>query len=110
MRPRNLFAFLTGRRDKPTPSPYGAPVRAIIAPAACGGFLLFIDYAQRQIAADVDLGIRFDEYEVPTDAEFAAADRGLAELGLTRIEPWLAGNRPGKFVALITNVRTEDQP
>lgn len=87
----------------PVRSPYGAPVRAIIAPAACGGFLLFIDYAQRQIAADVELGLREDEYEIPNAAEYAAADRGLADLGLTRTEPWRAEGRPGKFVASITN-------
>jgi hypothetical protein len=99
---RNLFRFLARRRTLTGPS-YGAPVRAIIAPAACGGFLLFINYEHRQIAADADLGLRMEEYEVPNASEFAAADRGLADLGLIRNQPWNAEGYPGKFVASITN-------
>ncbi|MBO3740003.1 hypothetical protein [Actinoplanes flavus] len=95
-----MFAYFK-RRVTRNVLPHGGPVRAVIAPAACGGFLLFIDYTRRQIAADVDLGIRFDEYEIPNADEFAAADQGLAEMGLTRTGPWQPDGYPGKFIAPI---------
>lgn len=101
---RSLITRLTRR---PVASPNGTPIRAIIAPAACGGFLLFIDYAHRQIAADVDLGTRWDAYDTPDDREFTVADRGLTGMGLARTGPWRADGYPGRFTAPITHLDRE---
>jgi hypothetical protein len=101
-----MFAYFT-RRVTRNRHPHGEPVRAIIAPAACGGFLLFVDYKLRQVPADVDLGTRFDTYEFPNAAEFATADQGLTDMGLTRTGEWRPEGYPGKFVAPIATSEQE---
>lgn len=74
--PRSMFP---GRRP-------GRPVRAVIAPAAWGGYMLFVEY---RITERVDLPIRFEEYDAPDELEFAAAAEALRVRGLTLAAGWL---------------------
>lgn len=86
---------------------YGQPVRAVIAPAACGGFVLLAEFTHaglRPIGAD--LGVRWDDYDTPNPAEIAAADAELTRLGLTRAAPWRPGSVPGSLTAPVTGNRS----
>ena len=93
------------------PKSYGVPVRAVIAPAACGGFVLRAEFTRtglRPIGAD--LGIRYDDYDTPNPAEMAAADTELARLGLTRTASWRPGSEYGSLTAPITRSRSSAYP
>jgi len=85
------------------PTAWGDPVRAMIAPTACGGFLLFTEFtlAGRR-RTGVDLGTRWDAYTTPLPAEIALADAGLTVLGLTRGSAWEPGSVPGSLTASVT--------
>ncbi|BCJ44706.1 hypothetical protein GCM10010168_15190 [Actinoplanes ianthinogenes] len=107
---RRLFDLLTCRRAVSFQSPDGEAFRAVISPALCGGFVLAIDYTDCQVMADADLGTRMDDYDNPNAAEFAAADQGLTDLGLTRTEPWRAEGCPGRFVAAIADASAQLTP
>jgi hypothetical protein len=93
------------------PKTYGEPVRAVIAPAACGGFVLLTEFTRtglRPIGAD--LGIRWDDYDTPNPAEIAAADAELTHLGLTRTAPWRPGSVTGSLTAPVTRKRSSAYP
>ncbi|MEE6260188.1 hypothetical protein [Plantactinospora sonchi] len=64
----------------------GTPLRATIAAAACGGYILLITYSQG--TERVHLPTRMEEYDRPDEREFAAVATALAERGLTRTTPW----------------------
>jgi hypothetical protein len=64
----------------------GTPLRATIAPAACGGYTLLIHYTQG--VERVDLPLRMEDYDRPDEREFTAVAVALAERGLTRTTPW----------------------
>ena len=79
---RTAVARLRPRR----PLWLGTPLRATIAPAACGGYTLLIDYNQG--TEWVDLPLRMEPYDRPDEREFTAVAAALAERGLTRTTPW----------------------
>ncbi|MEU4216210.1 hypothetical protein [Actinoplanes sp. NPDC026623] len=75
------------------PKTWGDPEHALIVPTACGGFLLFIKFSNTgRRRTGVDLGTRWDDYDVPDDREITAAAEGLARLGLTLTAPWTPGS------------------
>ncbi|WP_052720443.1 hypothetical protein [Actinoplanes rectilineatus] len=83
------------------PIAWGDPVRAVIAPAGCGGYILFTYFSVGgRRRTGVDLGIRWDAYTEPLPGEVAAADAGLTLLGLTRTTPWSSG-RSGSLTAAV---------
>ncbi|MEU5939042.1 hypothetical protein ABZ807_07595 [Micromonospora sp. NPDC047548] len=84
----------------------GTPLRATIAPAACGGYILLIRYTQGTEWVS-SLPTRMEEYDRPDEREFTAVAAALAERGLMRTTPWqidqyarlcapIAVIRPGK--------------
>lgn len=95
------------------PEHFGEPVRAVIAPAACGGFVLLAEFTRtglRDIGGD--LGIRWEEYDVPNAAEIAAADTELTRHGFTRTTEWQPGTVSGSLSAALTRIpcSTRSQP
>jgi len=90
LRPRRLFWL-------------GAPLRATIAPAACGGYVLLIDYAQG--TEWVSLPTRTEPYDRPDEREFTAVAAALAERRLTRTTPWQIDTDARLFVD-IAAIRT----
>ena len=64
----------------------GTPQRATIAAAACGGYLMFIDYSDGR--EWLDLPLRMEEYDHPDEREFTAAAAHLAARGLAWVLPW----------------------
>ncbi|MGC5330676.1 hypothetical protein [Micromonospora sp. DT62] len=83
----------------------GTPLRATIAAAACGGYILLLHYTQG--VERVDLPLRMEEYDRPDEREFTAVAAALASRGLTRTTSWqidaygrlcapIAVIRPGK--------------
>jgi hypothetical protein len=88
------------RRVSRPPTQYGDPVRALIDPALCGGFVLLTEFTRAGWRrTGVDLGTRWDTYSAPLPAEIATADAGLSRLGLTRIGPWEPGSEEGSLTA-----------
>lgn len=94
---------MTTHHTNSLPGGYGEPVRAVIAPAACGGFVLLAEFtrAGRRLLP-AELGIRWDEYESPNPAEIAAADTALTRLGIVRTTPWRSGVVAGSLTATLT--------
>lgn len=69
------------------PISLGTPLRATIAPAACGGYILLIDYAQGTEWVS-SLPARTEPYNRPDEREFTAVAAALAARGLMRTSPW----------------------
>lgn len=81
-----------GARPHPRqPRRPGRPVRAVIAPAACGGYLLLVEY---RVTEHIDLPLRLEEYDAPDDLEFAAAAEALRARGLTLTADWQPCEHP----------------
>jgi hypothetical protein len=89
--PRRLLYALTGSTHPFTRpvAPRGRAVRAVIAPAGCGGYLLFIEYHRREWIGDMPT--RFETYDSPDDREFTAAATALAARGLAPVGAWQPG-------------------
>ncbi|PZF99494.1 hypothetical protein [Micromonospora deserti] len=64
----------------------GRPLRATIAPATSGGYVLLIRYAQG--TEWVFLPTRTQPYQRPDEREFTAVAAALATRGLIRTTPW----------------------
>lgn len=65
----------------------GTPLRATIAPAAHGGYLLLIHYTQGTEWVST-LPVRTSQPDRPTEGEFTAVADALTARGLTRTSPW----------------------
>lgn len=105
-----MFALWTvlrtaiGRVHPRTPPLPGTPVRAIIAPTACGGYVLAMDFittsGERRFVRD--LPTRMEPYGPTADAaEVAEAVRRLHTLGLIPTDVWTPNHR-GYLCAPIT--------
>jgi hypothetical protein len=87
---RNRALLRAARRANGNRLP-GRPVDAVIAPAACGGFLMLVRYTHTH---RVPLPTRFETYDKTPDAlEFDAAAAWLAAHGLALAGDW----RPGEY-------------
>jgi hypothetical protein len=99
------------RNKHEPPEGYGEAVRAVIAPAACGGFVLLAEFTRAGLrSVGADLGIRWDDYDTPDPAEIAAADAELTRLSLTRTAAWRPGSEPGSLTAPVTRNRSSAHP
>jgi hypothetical protein len=86
----------------------GTPQRATIAPYACGGYMLLIDYTDGR--ERLDLADRYDnlhDYDHPDDRDFTAAADHLAARGLAWVLPW-ALDQHGNLTAPIVPVAREE--
>jgi hypothetical protein len=83
----------------------GTPQRATIAPYACGGYMLLIDYTDGR--ERLDLPRRAEEYDRPDDREFTAAAGHLAARGLAWVLPWQLDVH-GNLTAPVVPVDRED--
>ncbi|MFF4879723.1 hypothetical protein [Micromonospora sp. NPDC000668] len=101
----SLRKLLIAARLRPR-RPYwlGTPLRATIAAAACGGYILLIDYAQGTEWVS-SLTTRMEEYDRPDEREFAAVAAALAARGLIRTTAWQI-DAYGRLCAPIAVIRT----
>ncbi|MET8123426.1 hypothetical protein [Micromonospora sp. NPDC005291] len=82
----------------------GTPLRATIAPAACGGYVLLIHYTNG-VEWVSSLPTRTEEYDRPDEREFTAVAAALATRGLTRTTPWQI-DQHARLCAPIAVIRT----
>ncbi len=96
------------RRLGPIAVLLGRPQRATIAPYACGGYLLLIDYDQGRERLDLaDRSGDLADYDHPDDRDFIAAAEHLAARGLVWVLPWQL-DQHGNLTAPVVPVAREE--
>jgi hypothetical protein len=86
----------------------GTPQRATIAPYACGGYMLLIDYDQGRERLDLaDRSGDLHDYDRPDDRDFTAAADHMAARGLAWVLPWQLDPH-GNLTAPVVPVTGED--